>query len=954
MKRFLFFALVAMMFASCVTDETWNVAVDFVPETLTVSFEDIDSRIQLQGRKTVWTSGDLVSVFYRSNANQKWSFQGKTGERTAQLRRVEMGAATEAMSDVIVIYPYSEKYQINTNTYEVGAYLPAMQSYLADSYGIDGNIMVSQSEYNQFALKSVCGWLKLQLTGNGEKIRTISIKGNNGEQVAGQIYVNTSDATCVLASEREGQIADDAILTTVTLNCGGVDIGAEPTNFHIALPPQIFAKGFTVEIVSLDGRGMTKSTDKVVSINRNEILPMEPFELSLGDALVKPADNEIWYTSTDGKIVEPYRGDENGNADDITLFGANIVSNTYANGLGVIEFDSDPVFIGKYAFNKCNTLKSISLPSKIKSIGVRAFDYCSYMQYIHFPNSLSRIEDYACFRCHGLQKITIPDSVTYVGESAFSYAAIPDGLYGKYASDDHKCIIYDDGNSKKLIVLNKVSGDYTLPDGITVLPQLSMTRFSNGSTITIPESVVELTGCPVTTSQGLAAFYGKFASADGRCLIYENELKGVAPYGLSDLVIPEGVTTMNNQLVFQSITSLKSITLPTTAEKFAYIRCKNLEAFYVKAVTPPTIGTSSGTIFTDSTPTVYVPAESVNAYKNASGWKTVAKYIVGYDFEKGEVVPDVTQSASEIYYTSSDGKAVELYSTSGLDATVVSNVYENGQGVIRFDGVLTKIGSRAFYGCTTLTSVNVPYGVKTIGGNAFYGCKSLTSVTLPDSITSLGTYAFYKCTSLTGITLPDSVKSLGTYVFSHCESLVNITLPDSVTSIGSSAFSYCVSLTSVTLPNSLKTINSTVFHTCKSLTNITIPDSVTSIGGSAFKGCSALVDVVLGKSMATISSYAFYDCSSLVSITIPSSVTTMGKGVFRDCTALNEVYCTPTVPPTGGDLFAQEDGAYTPLDCKIYVPAASVNQYKTATYWSDYSEYIVGYDFEKGEVVTAN
>ena len=138
--------------------------------TLTVSFEDRDSRIQLQGRKTVWTSGDLVSVFYRSNANQKWSFQGKTGERTAQLRRVEMGAATEAMSDVIVIYPYSEKYQINTNTYEVGAYLPAMQSYLADSYGIDGNIMVSQSEYNQFALKSVCGWLKLQLTGNGEKI----------------------------------------------------------------------------------------------------------------------------------------------------------------------------------------------------------------------------------------------------------------------------------------------------------------------------------------------------------------------------------------------------------------------------------------------------------------------------------------------------------------------------------------------------------------------------------------------------------------------------------------------------------------------------------------------------------------------------------------------------------------------------------------------------------------
>ena len=47
--------------------------------------------------------------------------------------------------------------------------------------------MVSSGEYNQFALKSVCGWLKIQLTGNGEKVKSIKLKGNNGEQVAGQL-----------------------------------------------------------------------------------------------------------------------------------------------------------------------------------------------------------------------------------------------------------------------------------------------------------------------------------------------------------------------------------------------------------------------------------------------------------------------------------------------------------------------------------------------------------------------------------------------------------------------------------------------------------------------------------------------------------------------------------------------------------------------------------------------
>ncbi|MBQ2027729.1 MAG: hypothetical protein II214_07520, partial [Alistipes sp.] len=102
MKRFFLFALVATMFAACVTDETQDVAVELAPDTLTVSFEGDDSRIQLQNGKTVWTQGDLVSVFYRSNANQKWQYQGSTGERTGNLKRVNAGNATETTSKVVV------------------------------------------------------------------------------------------------------------------------------------------------------------------------------------------------------------------------------------------------------------------------------------------------------------------------------------------------------------------------------------------------------------------------------------------------------------------------------------------------------------------------------------------------------------------------------------------------------------------------------------------------------------------------------------------------------------------------------------------------------------------------------------------------------------------------------------------------------------------------------------
>ncbi|MBE6198660.1 MAG: hypothetical protein E7141_08390, partial [Rikenellaceae bacterium] len=233
MKKLYIFALVAMLFAACTTDETQDIAVNIeAPDTLVGTFEGDDSRIQLnEAQKTVWTKDDLVSVFYRSNANQKWQYQGETGERTGNLKRVANAEGTQELSNIVVVYPYNENYYINPKTNNVQASLPAVQTYLKDSYGLDGNIMVSQSEYNQFSLKNVCGWLKIQLTGNGEKVQSIKLKGNNGEQVAGEIYINSADATSTLASEMGGAddgensaggnlVFDDTILTEVVLNCG--------------------------------------------------------------------------------------------------------------------------------------------------------------------------------------------------------------------------------------------------------------------------------------------------------------------------------------------------------------------------------------------------------------------------------------------------------------------------------------------------------------------------------------------------------------------------------------------------------------------------------------------------------------------------------------------------------------------------------------------------------------
>ena len=123
MKK-LFFAVVAMLFAACTTDVTEDVAVK-LPETITVSFEE-SSRIQLNEGKTVWTAGDLVSVFYRSDANQQWKFNGQTGATTAELTKVTEPEATNTLSKVVTIYPYNENYTIDAEC-KVTATLPAEQ-----------------------------------------------------------------------------------------------------------------------------------------------------------------------------------------------------------------------------------------------------------------------------------------------------------------------------------------------------------------------------------------------------------------------------------------------------------------------------------------------------------------------------------------------------------------------------------------------------------------------------------------------------------------------------------------------------------------------------------------------------------------------------------------------------------------------------------------------------------
>ena len=156
---------------------------------------------------------------------------------------------------------------------------------------------------------------------------------------------------------------------------------------------------------------------------------------------------------------------------------------------------------------------------------------------------------------------------------------------------------------------------------------------------------------------------------------------------------------------------------------------------------------------------------------------------------------------------------------------------------------VTRIGERAFEGCTGLTSVDIPNSVTSIGWGAFSGCTGLTSIDIPNSVTSIDENAFEDCTDLISINISNNVTSIGGWTFRRCSSLISIEIPNGVTSIGWSSFEGCTNLTSIKTPNSVKSIYNYAFGYCTGLTSVEIPNSVTYIDHNAFKYCSGLTSV---------------------------------------------------------------------------------------------------------------
>ena len=175
------------------------------------------------------------------------------------------------------------------------------------------------------------------------------------------------------------------------------------------------------------------------------------------------SNNKIFYTSTDGQIVTP----DIGTGEESKGFGANIVSNTYSGGRGVIVFDGPVTKIGYTAFGRCNTLQTIVIPDSITSIGSYAFSYCTSLTTITIPDSITSIGQLTFYGCTSLTSITIPNSVKRIDIGVFERCTSLISITIPVSVRDIKYNAFKDCNQLSEVIVNTVTPPELYPEQYT-------------------------------------------------------------------------------------------------------------------------------------------------------------------------------------------------------------------------------------------------------------------------------------------------------------------------------------------------------------------------------------------------------------------------------------------------------------------------------------------------------
>ena len=554
--------------------------------------------------------------------------------------------------------------------------------------------------------------------------------------------------------------------------------------------------------------------------------------------------------------------------------------------LSSITLPNSVTAIGTKAFYGCKALTSIQLPDSLESIGEYAFHNCSALTSIQLPGGLESIGKHAFYNCSALTSIQLPNSLETIGEYAFynckalSTIQIPESV-----------------QSLGERVFENCSGltSATLPKGLKSIPAYLFLKCSALAEVVLPDSLEVIGG---------SAFSG--------CA------------SLTQISLPEGLSVLSGGAFDGS--GLKEMALPSTLTQIgdyalagSFIHCPIKEPIRVEYPSRDARNT-----------VLYVPEESVDAYRNASGWKNfivIAEGNGNTDWTEGQIVVNVESAGGlrmsllerdeeeirrlkicgplnsiDLQYLA-EGKGV-ISNLESIDLSEVTLIYDGGCYRSYSSGGIGDTGfsssSYSFY-LTEETSEGHSSGLPGLSSSSSHSYKGpdlaglfmdgpYKHIVMPRGITRAASYAFNNCVNLQSVEFEKELKYVANNAFDGCMSLPTLNLEE-VESIGGCAFSGC-RVFNVGNMNKVRHISEFAFYRCGRLEGsngvVSLP-LCDSIGASAFDNCSRIENVELSENLRFLGKQAFMNCASLTSVNLPSSLQALLEETFTGCTALKEV-----------------------------------------------------------------
>ena len=605
--------------------------------------------------------------------------------------------------------------------------------------------------------------------------------------------------------------------------------------------------------------------------------------------------------------------------DNITSIYGSVFQSCHS--LSEVNIPSSVTSIGKYAFRYCNSLKSITIPNSVKTIDRGAFYQCKALTDVQLPDSLTTITQEMFYECTALESITIPAGVTHIGHNAFYWCSklktmtlhnkieyIDEWAFSQteistfvlaMKNAEEACnnrvnkILHNIGqqySTRKITIAGEKVRDLVVPNIVDRISDYAF-AYSYIASVNIPNNLKRINP---------TAFY-KCPSLQSVCwnaLDFEEvDTNTNAPFHkvasqIHTFKFGQDVKHIPAYLCYD-MKRLDSIVIPANVQslgKHAFAHCSP-SVVICHTTQVPDIDESAFSKDYVSNTILYVPAESVEAYKNSEQWNKFAHIVAIGD--------KIEETDSNWDWTLVHDFAVDNFGYAILENATTPSVQ-----------IIEAVGKSGH--------VDIPTEV--MHNDTLY------------KVTTLGTglYSTFRYSpDLTSVFIPKEILLVNNAVFADCPNLESIVVEEG--NIRQDSRNNC----NAVIRNLFADRSPELVIGCK---NTIIPDGVLSIGSYAFRGCKGLQEIEVPSSVTTIYQDAFYDCISLKSVVLGENITSIEDLAFYNCYNLEKIVSLSITPPSKG-ASAFNSTPITDPDIEerapIYVPDASVEVYKQA--WKDYN-----------------